>query len=163
MNVANNATYKATPGTLGDIMIVPDNYKVRAKVNYRFSFFTSNPLFKNGQLGITLPAEILIDVNALQMTNVQGMNPYGDATFVYNATSRNLKIINAFDKAQPAQTFISFDLFGLQNGISTKPTAPIAIQTLDSAGKIIDQDVSQPLIFAANEINKIETQACADL
>lgn len=58
-------TYKSTPGTLDEIEITPDNYKVRAKVNYRFSFITSNPLFKSGQLGITLPSEILIDVNAL--------------------------------------------------------------------------------------------------
>ena len=114
-------------------------------------------MFKSGQLGITLPSEILIDVSALQMTNVQGMNPYGNATFSYNATTRNLNIINAFDKAQPAPTLISFDLLGLQNGISTKPTSPFGIQTLDTVGKIIDQDVSQPLIFAANEISKIET------
>lgn len=72
------------------------------------------------------------------MTNVQAMNPYGNATFSYNAPTRILKIINAFDKAQPSPTFFSFDLFGLQNGISTKPTAPFGIQTLDTFGKIID-------------------------
>jgi len=43
------------------LSIIPDNYKVRAKVNYRFSFFTRNNLFAKGQIGLTLPPEILVN------------------------------------------------------------------------------------------------------
>ena len=70
-----------------------------------------------------MPPEILVDVNALKFTAVAGVN-FGAITFEYDEATRNLKILNAFDSAQPAPSLVTFDLFGFQNGISTKPTAP---------------------------------------
>lgn len=46
--------------------------------------------------------------------------------------------------------------------MSTKPTDPIWIFTLDDGGKSIDRGSSNPMVFAANEIAKIITEACAD-
>lgn len=71
MNVAKTGfTFAATPGSLDELSITPDNYKVRAKVNYRFIFFTRNNLFKNGQIGLTLPPEILVTEADLKITGI---------------------------------------------------------------------------------------------
>lgn len=131
---------------------MPDNFKVRAKVNYRFSFLTRNDLFKGGKIGIIVPPEILVNEQQLKFTPIQTVNPYGNVTFAYNTTTRNLQISNAFMESFAAPSQIIFELWGLQNGISTKPTTPFKLQTLDPLGKIIDQDNSDPLVFAANEI-----------
>lgn len=77
-------TFKATPGTLEEIQILPDNFKVRAKVNYRFSFLTRNNLFKGGSIGITVPPEILVNEQELKFVPIQTVNPYGNITFSYN-------------------------------------------------------------------------------
>jgi hypothetical protein len=71
-------------------------------------------------------------------------------------------ISNAFDQQVETPAQVVFELQGLQNGISTKPTSPIVIQTLDNVGLLIDQASSTQLVFAANEISKIVASACAD-
>jgi hypothetical protein len=106
---------------------MPDNFKVRSKVNYRFSFMTRNNVFKGSQLSITLPSEILLNESELRLTAIQTINPYGNVTFAYNPKTRNLQINNAFLQSFAAPSQIIFDLFGLQNGISTKPTAPFRL------------------------------------
>jgi hypothetical protein len=51
---------------------------------------------------------------------------------------------------------------GLTNAASSKPTQPFIIYTLGERKAVIDSGTSQPLVFTANEITKIETTACSE-
>lgn len=106
-------TFAATPGKLSEINVTPDNYKVRDKVNYRFSFVTKNTLYRGGSIGIILPEEILVSPRELKLVPIQTVNPFGNVTFEYDETRRRLEIKNAFVQRAEGPSQVIFELFGL--------------------------------------------------
>ena len=50
------------------MIVLPEDYKTRMKVQYLFSFETSNALYVNGDIAIILPKEINVDESALVFT-----------------------------------------------------------------------------------------------
>ena len=54
----NGLRYAATPGSLENVKIFPENYKTSAVVPYEFSFETKNPLDSGSDVEIIVPQDI---------------------------------------------------------------------------------------------------------
>ena len=61
LNVDDGLTYQASPGALSNLIVLPEDFKTRMKVQYLFSFETSNALYVNGDIAIIVPKEINVD------------------------------------------------------------------------------------------------------
>ena len=100
----NGLTYKASPGILENVQIVPENYKTRQAVPYDFSFETKNALFVNGDLAILVPAEIEVTSSNLKYTPLATVSLTNTVTLTWDDTTRTIHINNAFAEALPAPT-----------------------------------------------------------
>lgn len=156
-------TYKASPGILENVRIIPENYKTRQAVPYDFSFETKNALFQNGDIAILVPSEIEVTPANLKYTPLATVSLTNTVTLSWDEATRTIHINNAFAEAIPAPTQVRFRIdAGLRNSYSTDPITPITVQTLDVDGEVIDEGASEAIEFTANEINQILATACAD-
>lgn len=155
--------YKASPGILENVQIIPENLKTRQNVPYDFSFETKNALFLNGDIAIVVPNEIEVDPVSLVFTPLATVSLTNSIDVTWKESTRTIFINNAFEDRIPAPTLVRFRIeSGLKNSYSTDPITPIIVRTLDADGEIIDEGYSNAIEFTANEIAKIEATACAD-
>jgi len=133
-------TYRATPGTLDNIVVAPDNTKTRIKIPYSFQFETRNSVFQGGAIGITVPEEIEVDMSTIEIRSFSTIRGAITRSMIeFDEATRILKINDAFETAHDGPQRVVFRITeGFRNGMSTKPVKPFLITTLDPEGKIID-------------------------
>ena len=68
IGVINNKRYAATPGSLENVKIFPENYKTSNPVPYEFSFETKNPLDAGSDIQIIVPIDIALDRDAIRVS-----------------------------------------------------------------------------------------------
>jgi len=97
-------TYKASPGILENVQIIPENYKTRQAVPYDFSFETKNTLFENGDIAILVPREIEVTRANLKYTPLATVSLTNLVTLSWDETTRIIHINNVFSEFIPAPT-----------------------------------------------------------
>jgi hypothetical protein len=120
-------------------------------------------VFIDSIISITVPKELSVQSDQLQLTAVQSIRVDNTIRFSFNETTNTIEISNAFPSAYTKPTLVEFVInSGIQNAKSTEPTGAFTVKTLDSNRAVIDYGTSKALLFTPNEIPQIVTTACAD-
>ena len=150
----NGLVYAASPGSLENVEIFPENYKTSALVPYEFSFETKNQLDAGSDIEIIVPTDIELNKDTMKVT-IQTTD--GSQRNITPQVTNNVILLPDFfnvDLTEPTQVRFKFDT-GFKNADSTNRINPIVIRTRDSVGSIIDQGDSNSITFTANKIKDI--------
>ena len=168
IDTGSSSILKATIGTLTSVNVVPTSLVANALTKYTFNIVPAHTLPIGSIILITIPSDISIpnptytgnscsysrrNLNSLMSSNYEKLIDLNfnrvlastglQNTFSCSATTTTIQVNNGFQtSAFSSGGTISFDIDGIQNPISLKPTSTFTVVTQLSSSVFIDQLLS---------------------
>ena len=130
------------PGSLYNIDIHPMNPTVSVTTNYRIIFTTEHTIPQGGFIFITLPLSVVIPTN-LQCSSYLSISP----NLACSVNSNQITISNGFPNDYIGSYMIGIVFYNITNPESPILYSPVNIETLDSKGYVIDQNLNNGIFF----------------
>lgn len=136
----------STVGTLTSVTVAPTSRVAFTTTKYLFTIVPARPIPKGGKILITLPSEVTIPnptfaANSCAFGTRRNLASTGlESSFTCSCTSNTIQVNSGFElNAFSAGGTLSFDIDGIRNPLSLKPSSSFSVVTQTSGSFAIDQ------------------------